>query len=405
MPGNPAAACSSHEKMSFLNVDRVKYSVGKLAIQLLINGLRFRYLKRTGKPGKPQAISLEITHDCIAKCIMCNIWKIPSEVPNLSIEEWLCLLSAEFLGDLRELDITGGEPFIRRDLVDLFSGIAQLKQRNLRNLRSIAVTTNGFLTHRILDCMEQILPMLRDKGVEVVMVCAMDAIGELHEKIRNYPGAWSKVNETIQGLKGLRDRFSNLVIGLKTTILPLNIGQLEQIVHYADTNHLFTIISPCIITDARYLNPDRAHDLVFSMEDTQKMFEFYESEVFRWSFHKDMLVRFLKKGITKKPCTCGFNYFFVRSTGQLFLCPLVNVSVGNITKTPPKELFYSEEAFEFRRNIGKFQECKQCTEPGLERYSLPYEGFTYLSFLFRKGREEFLQLHRHMGLDKYLDEF
>jgi len=373
----------------------------KLAGQLLFNGLRFQYLKWRGHPGKPQAISLEITHNCIAKCIMCNIWKIPSEVPNLSMDDWIRFLSSDLFSDLRELDITGGEPFIRSDLLDFFSGVCELKQTNLRRLRSIAVTTNGFLTGRILEYVEKALPLLRDKDIDLVMVCAMDAIGEIHEKIRNYPDAWSKVNETIQGLKRLKEVFANLVIGLKTTILPVNVGQLEGIVQYANANDLFTIISPCIITEARYLNPDRAHDLVFSQEDIQEMIEFYESEAFRWSYHRDMLVKFFKKGVTKKPCSCGFNYFFVRSTGELFLCPLVNISMGNIKRTPLRNLLFSEKASQFRRNIGKFSECRRCTEPGLERYALPYEGFTYLSLLLKMGRREFLQLHRYMGLDKY----
>jgi hypothetical protein len=34
---------------------------------------------------------------------------------------------------------------------------------------------------------------------------------------------------------------------------------------------------------------------------------------------------------------------------------------------------------------------------------LPYEGFKYLFLLLRKGRDAFLEMHRHMGLDKYLD--
>ncbi|MBW2202628.1 MAG: hypothetical protein JRF52_00675 [Deltaproteobacteria bacterium] len=58
----------------------------KLTTRLLINGLRFQYLKWKGLPGSPQAISLEITHNCIAKCVMCNIWKIPREVKDLSMD-------------------------------------------------------------------------------------------------------------------------------------------------------------------------------------------------------------------------------------------------------------------------------------------------------------------------------
>lgn len=373
----------------------------KVASQLFLNGLRFQYLRWTGRPGKPQAISLEITHNCIAKCIMCNIWKISSKVPNLSINDWLDFLADDLLSDLRELDVTGGEPFIINDLPSFFLGVCELKRQNLRKLKSIAITTNGFLTDRILEYVEKALPMLKQHNIDLVMVCAMDAIGEIHEKIRNYPNAWNKVNETIQGLKSLREQFPNLVIGLKTTVLPLNVGQLEDIVSYANANNLFTIISPCIITDARYLNPEKAQELVFMPEDIQKMIAFYESEAFRWSYHAHTVIQGLKKEETKKPCSCGFNYFFVRSNGQLFLCPLINMSIGNIKETSLKELFNSEKAFNFRKKIGKFPECQRCTEPGLERYALPYEGLAYLSLLFKLGPRDFFQLHRHMGLDKY----
>ncbi len=37
-------------------------SLFDLSRRLLINGIRFRYLKWTGRPVKPQALSLEITH-------------------------------------------------------------------------------------------------------------------------------------------------------------------------------------------------------------------------------------------------------------------------------------------------------------------------------------------------------
>jgi len=375
----------------------------KLANQLLLNGLRFQYLHWRGAPGKVQAVSLEITHNCIAKCIMCNIWKISSKVPNLSINDWLDFLSDDLLSDLRELDVTGGEPFLVNDLPSFFSGVCELKRKNLRKLKSIAITTNGFLTDRILAYVEKALPMLKDHDIGLVMVCAMDAIGAIHEKIRNYPDAWNKVNETIQGLKDLREKYSNLVIGLKTTVLPLNVDQLEDIAHYAKENDLFTIISPCIITDARYLNPDKAHELIFSQEDIQKMITFYQSESFRWSYHAHTVVQGLKKETTEKPCSCGFNYFFVRSNGQVFLCPLINMNIGNIKEESLKCLLNSKKASQFRKKIGKFPECQRCTEPGLERYALPYEGFSYLSLLFSMGPQNFFQLHKHMGLDKYFD--
>lgn len=78
----------------------MRASTRKLAGQLLKNWIRFQFLKFIGRPGRPQAVSLEITHECIAKCIMCNSWKIPREIPNLPMEDWGGTLTTE---DYREI--------------------------------------------------------------------------------------------------------------------------------------------------------------------------------------------------------------------------------------------------------------------------------------------------------------
>ena len=373
-----------------------------LALRLLKNGIRFRCQHLAGKPGRPQALSLEVTHNCVAHCVMCNIWKIPADVPNLPVPEWIKLLSSELFADLRELDITGGEPFIRDDLIDLFNGICELRHKKLPALRSIAVSTNGLLTDRVLFFVEKILPALQKRDLDLVAVCAMDAVGELHNRIRNYPDAWSKVSRTLEGLAVLRGRHPNLIVGLKTTILPLNIDELGKISEFADARGLFTIISPCIITEGRYLNQDRAADLSFNPQGVDKMIDYFSSNRFRWNFHADSLVDFFKTGNMKKPCSCGFNYFFVRSNGEMLLCPLIKEGVGNITTTNVSDLFFSDPADEIRKKIGKLPQCHECTEPGLERYSLPYEGLHYLKLLLKLGRAEFVQLHQHLGLDKYM---
>jgi len=372
-----------------------------LARQLIKNGFRFRYLKWIGKPGKPQAISLEITHRCIARCTMCNIWRIPPDVPDLPMNDWIDLLSSDLFSDLRELDITGGEPFLRKDMPDLISSVCDQKQRNLRALRSIAITTNGLLTHRVLEYTERMLSRLKNAHIELVMVCAVDAISEKHDRIRNYPKAWSHVDQTIDGLIGLKRKYSNLTIGLKTTVLPINIDDLDDITRYAHSRGLFTIISPRIITEGRYLNIEQADHLSFSPEDVQKMIRFFKSGRFKWNYHGDRLVRYLHTGIMKKPCSCGFNYFFMRYNGDLLLCPLIPISTGNIKDQPVKILFSSKNAGRLRKGVGRFPQCRNCTEPGIERYSLTYEGFTYLALLLKMGKSPFLDMHHHTGLEKY----
>jgi MoaA/NifB/PqqE/SkfB family radical SAM enzyme len=373
-----------------------------IAARLVRNGARYRYLRLAGKPGKPQAASLEVTHRCVCRCLMCNIWRIPESVPDLPLAEWLALLSSDLLGDLRELDITGGEPFLRDDLAALVEGICELTPSHLRRLRSVAITTNGALSERVVDAVAQMLGPMKRAGLELIVACALDAIGETHDQIRRYPGAYERVDRCIGGLVELRKSHPNLIIGVKTTVIPENVHMLEQIAEYAAERGLFTIISPAIVTAGRYLNPDRAPQLALSPADRASLIRFYESSSFRWSYHANALVGYLRTGRMKKPCSCGFNYFFVRSTGQVHLCPLLPETPGSLADAPIETLLGSRQASRIRARVGRSPECIHCTEPGLERYSLPFEGFAYLRTLLRLKPRSFLELHTHLGLDKYV---
>jgi MoaA/NifB/PqqE/SkfB family radical SAM enzyme len=372
-----------------------------LLARLVGRGLRFRYLRLTGHPALPQALSLELTRRCMARCLMCNIWQTPKEIPELAAADWLKLLTDPLLSDLRELDLTGGEPFLCADLAELFRGICRLKRRHLPNLQSIAITTNGFLTERILDVVAALLPALEEAQIGLVFAFGLDAAGPLHDRIRGYKGGWEKLAATIVGLAELRKQHPGLVLGAKTTVTRHNIGALDEIVGYADDHGLFTIISPYIVTPARYANLDRDDDLSLSAADLELLKNFYASPRFQWSYFRRELLSYLQKGAMRKPCSAGFNYYFIRSNGDLYPCPLREVRLGNVTETPLAELMKHPVAARFRRGIGGFPECPGCTEPGLERYALPFEGFHYLGQLLRLGPHGFRELHRHLGLDKY----
>jgi MoaA/NifB/PqqE/SkfB family radical SAM enzyme len=353
-----------------------------------------------GLPSRPEALSIEVTRRCIAKCLMCNIWRMPA-VPELAACDWLKLLESPVLSRLKELDITGGEPFLRNDIVELLLGIGRLKKTHLRSLCSVAITTNGFLTSKILTDVGAVIEPLEQAGVTLVFACGFDAVGEVHDLIRNFKGGWEKLNATIEGLKELREKHPSLVLGIKTTITRYNIDELDRVCQYADEHRLFTIISPYILTSNRYDNVGKEDELSLSAQDLVKLETFYNSPCFRWSYYRNELLNFLATGRMEKPCSAGFNYFFIRSTGELFSCPIINAPLGNAKETPLKDLIRSAEACCFRRGVGKFSECASCTEPGLERYALPFEGFHYLRQYLKLGPEGFRSLHRHMGLDKY----
>ncbi|MGA2109078.1 MAG: radical SAM protein [Syntrophorhabdales bacterium] len=374
----------------------------RLLWKLLVKGLRYRYLRLSGSSAAPEALSIEVTHRCIARCVMCNIWKIPASVPDLPVGDWMGLLNQPAFHRLKELDVTGGEPFLRNDLPSLMEGICALKTGSLRCLRSVALTTNGFLTETVVRSTRHMVDGMKKVGLDLVVVLAMDAVGQTHDRIRNVREGWQKLAATIDKLIGLRQDYPNLIIGLKTTILPETVDELDRIAQFAGERGLFTIMSPCIITEGRYGNQDLADRLRFGPEDIEKMIRFYEGPAFQWSYHRRGLLDLFEKGTLQKPCSAGFNYFFVRSTGDVHPCPLLRTSLGNIRDASMDELMRSWPARRFRREVGSFKECRSCTEPGLERYALPFEGFHYLKLFRALGRKDFLAFHRHMGLDKYI---
>jgi hypothetical protein len=63
------------------------------------------------------------------------------------------------------------------------------------------------------------------------------------------------------------------------------------------------------------------------------------------------------------------------------------MSCGNIKNNSIKDLFMSKEASKIRRMVGQYLACKECTEPGLELYDFPFEGFSYLSLLINMGQK------------------
>ncbi|MGB6066421.1 MAG: radical SAM protein [Desulfomonilaceae bacterium] len=374
-----------------------------LLLRLARNGLRYHIARLTGASCPIQALSLEITYRCIARCTMCNIWKIPTTVQDLPLSEWIKLLASSELKQLREIDITGGEPFLRDDIVNLVEAISHNKPELYAKLRTVAVTTNGILTQRILNEAEVMADCLKRRHIDLVFAVAVDAIGEVHEEIRGVSGAWPKVLQTIDGLCKMRRAFPNLVVGLKTTVVPANVDHLTSIAMFARDRGLFTIISPRILTNARYANLDRSKELRFSDKDLEELASFYSTELFPWSHHRKVLLNYFRTGGVDKPCTTGFNYFFIRSTGDVYPCPLINYSIGNILDKSFENLVRSRQASRFRRTAGTHQECLICTEPGLERYALPFEGLSYAAVMFRMKRADFEKLHSLMGLDKYFE--
>jgi len=379
------------------------------AFRLLGNALWFRYSKLRGTPLSPEVVSLAVTNRCNSHCIMCNIWKRAKEIPDiksleLTGDEIIDLLSRPLFSGLVELDLTGGEPHLRDDLVDIALEIGRLKSSSLSRLRSIIITSNGLLPGKIVPNYQRILEGLRHTDIDLVSVASFDGIGETHDNVRGTRGAFKLATETLGGLLELREQYPNYFIGLKTTILPENIHALDAILDFALERNLFHIISPAFFTETRFRNLDKRDALGLSSAQYEEVLKFYDRPELKASYFYSRARNFLAAGKKKWQCTALNNYLFIEFDGKVYPCELLSGSIGDLRKQSIEDIWYGRLASDWRKRINKTEHCRTCHEPGALRYSASAEGFSYLKFLMGLGRRRYNESLHNEGYMKYLGD-
>src|ERR1035437_10088099 len=89
-------------------------------------------------------LRVSITDRCNYKCVYCRTGELGAQYPELAIGEYLRLIKV-FVGlGITKVRLTGGEPLLRRGLVDLVRELSGLRTLTGEPL-DLALTTNGHL--------------------------------------------------------------------------------------------------------------------------------------------------------------------------------------------------------------------------------------------------------------------
>lgn len=155
-------------------------------------------------------IIIAVTYQCNSRCQMCGIWKKPSP-EKISLEE-----VKKIPGGLKDINITGGEPFLNRDLVEIVKIISRKSPD-----ASLIISSNGLATEIIISRMEEILRIKSDIGVAI----SIDGIGEKHDEVRGIIGGFQKSITTIKALKKMGVK----KLRLSFTLGDYNISQLKPV--------------------------------------------------------------------------------------------------------------------------------------------------------------------------------
>jgi cyclic pyranopterin phosphate synthase len=138
-------------------------------------------------------LRVSITDRCNYKCVYCRTGEAGAQYPELAGEEYLRLIRVFVSLGITKVRLTGGEPLLRRGVVELVGELARMRTPAGDPL-DLALTTNGHL-------LESLAGPLKAAGLNRVTV-SMDAVdAAVFERITRVPGSFPVV---LNGIRAAR---------------------------------------------------------------------------------------------------------------------------------------------------------------------------------------------------------
>ena len=287
----------------------------------------------------PTDAIIAVTYKCNSKCVMCDIWKKPV------CEEIEPQLYNRLPSSLKFINISGGEPFLRKNLPDIIAILSETC-----NKPRIGISTNGLLTERIKENMETIL----SKGIKNVSVnVSIHGIGEFHNSVEGIKDAFNKAIKTLHILKeiGVKD------LGIAYTATNYNIDQLSKVIKLAkelDVQYTF-----CGVAHSSELMFKSNNEPIVDLEELRDQLEKITKDHLRSFYPKDWFRAYIdsgnyyyaKTGKRKIQCGAGADFFFMTPDGDIHPDNVLDWNFGNIKNQTFDEIWHSEKANEFRNKI------------------------------------------------------
>jgi len=373
----------------------------KSPLEKIIKGTvnRSKLLLQKSDPKKISHINFAVTYVCNSRCKHCNIWNKYKEKPKeakkeLKLEEIEEIFEkSQYLKNLQAIDLTGGEPFIRKDFIDL-CGFFIEKYPNA----GITIPTNAVNLDLITNKLEEIVKMYNPKNIYIAI--SLDGIGETHDKIRGIPGDYNHVLELIEIIK---KRLPTIKQAVSCTITPENYGDLLKVYKLSKKESIGFGLQFAQISGSFYGNIETEFEWnETKLDEVNKMINLIIKE---YSMKQGILqkmmsclfdvntcylshmVDFQRNPHMISRCYSGTHSFFMDPYGNIYPCIMLNKKIGNIRELDFDELWLSTEAQEIREFIkDKKCACWTSCETGPSLIRSPEVVLWNLKNLIKEGR-------------------
>lgn len=238
----------------------------------------------------------EITNRCNLSCPYC-VAVANHDKNDLSTKQIFTVLDKLKTAGFTDLKITGGEPFIRKDILDI---LAYASKRF-----TIDVSTNGLLLT------PDIMKALSDMYLDMIHI-SLDGIGVAHNLLRG-KGTFEKTIESIKQLKAMTDTW----IRIGTVIHSDNMYSISKIVELASSLKVDEIIFSFLEPRNKIKKTDR---LIVKGVDLRSWVT-REIDITALK-HPDLVVSYNWKTTSEYPSKClgGKQLIYINSLGQVSPC-------------------------------------------------------------------------------------
>ncbi|RKZ31385.1 hypothetical protein DRQ36_02290 [bacterium] len=344
-----------------MNIDKLK-KLARIGFQKAIMKASLKKDIKTGISRRPPQTVYWIQHtQCNLNCPMCNV---PQTTMKQEREDWI---STERMVEIVEemasmgvpnFGVSGGEPLL--DVERLFAVLEVASNKGLYT----HFGTNGLLMT------EDILRRYDNLGVGHISL-SIDAIGDVHDKIRGRKGVWENgVVRTLDIFEKVKPRNINLKIN--SIISDENLEELPELVRFlADRGYVVFLqpFDPCAYDFlTKYKDSAIAHDkfpqwippgrLGLLSEVTNRILEIereFPGTLLNDTRHLEAVKRYFSFDLLDNPapCTVAFENLWIKPNGNVGYC---NYGlVGNLKETSLSELWNCEKMIKTRKAMLK---CK-----------------------------------------------
>jgi len=287
---------------------------------------------------RPIQLTFFVTRKCNARCPFCFYLQSTDHPADstgeLSLDEIEKISGS--LGKLLWLAFSGGEAYLRKDLVEV-SRIFYAQNRPAIMLYS----TNGLAPELIRDCTEQILKHCPESVVVVKL--SLDGLNAAHDALRQTPGGFDKVMHSYRLLGGLLKRYPNFDLGINTVFCSENQDHMDEIIEFVQClEHIKTHTISLVrgnLAYARFKDVDyrKYRDATARLEKNLKD---QTSGIYRFKgarlkaaqdiLQRRMIYRTALEQTRLTPCYAGRLNLVLTETGGVYPCETLTESFGNV---------------------------------------------------------------------------